>query len=233
MKKQFVIILALMLVVSSLAGCGTKEETAAGGSAKRSYTIERTDGTPNWSNVQKLDIDNVQWLEPVDIKAHAQLCYNSDALFVHMWADEKNIRAKHQKTELLANIYEDSCLEFFIMPVSGDSRYMNFEFNPNCGVCAEIGRTKADRVRLVPSIDPFEAVSARTDTGWEITYKLPFAFIKKFYPDFSAKPGMQIAGNFYKCGNLTVKKHYISWNPIASDTPDFHRPQDFGVLIFK
>lgn len=41
---------------------------------------------------------------------------------------------------------------------------------------------------------------------------------------------MQLRGNFYKCGNLTKQKHYLSWNAIESDTLNFHKPECFGVL---
>ena len=39
-------------------------------------------------------------------------------------------------------------------------------------------------------------------------------------------------GNFFKCGDLTEQAHYLSWNPVTSEQPDFHRPQDFGLLRF-
>lgn len=116
------------------------------------------------------------------------------------------------------------------MPVTGDARYLNFEFNPNCAVCVQIGTTKTDRTRLVRTDNLFNAVSTCTEDGWEITYCVPFDFIRSFYPEFFVESGMQLRGNFYKCGNLTEQKHYLSWNAIESDTPNFHKPECFGVL---
>ena len=209
------------------------EDAASADDSLRTYTVVHVDGEPDWENVPQIDIDNQQWLDPVDITAHAQLCYGDDAFYVRMWAREANIRAECPRDDLLANTYEDSCLEFFISPVAGDARYLNFEFNPNCALCLQIGTSKTDRTRLVRTDDLFQAVSTRTEDGWEITYRIPFDFVRSLYPDFSAESGTILRGNFYKCGNLTVQKHYLSWSPIESDTPNFHLPEYFGVLVLE
>ena len=40
-------------------------------------------------------------------------------------------------------------------------------------------------------------------------------------------------GNFYKCGDYTVKEHYFAWNPVECENPDFHLSQWFGKLYFE
>lgn len=45
--------------------------------------------------------------------------------------------------------------------------------------------------------------------------------------------GLEAKANFYKCGDNTSKPHYLSWNPIGTESPDFHRPDFFGNLIFE
>ena len=45
--------------------------------------------------------------------------------------------------------------------------------------------------------------------------------------------GMRMKGNFYKCGDHLQKPHFLSWNPIHVDRPDFHRPEFFGELVFE
>lgn len=208
-------------------------DASAGDKALRSYSVAHVDGAPDWDAISVLDIDNQQWLDPVDIAAHAQLCYDDEAFYVRMWAEEADIRAEYPADDLLANTYEDSCLEFFLSPVPEDARYLNFEFNPNCAVGAQIGTEKANRTRLVRTDDVYEASSARTESGWEITYKIPFDFIRQLYPDFTAESGTVLRGNFYKCGNLTANKHYLSWSPTDSDTPNFHMPECFGELVLE
>ena len=261
MKKLFGTAIALAMAAAfALAGCGqTGSSSTANTSAPdsspsaaaessavveipsdlRSYTVSRIDGpvdasaSIDWSGIPQLDIDNAQWLDAYGILAHAQLCYDDTALYVHMWAEEQDIRAEHQRDELSPSCYEDSCLEFFISPIEGDARYMNFEFNPNCAVGSEIGTQKTGRVALIPRDDVYNASSDRTDDGWEIFYTLPFDYLRNFYPEFQAQSGTQVRANFYKCGNLTEHKHYLSWNPIDTDAPNFHVPECFGMLIFE
>lgn len=229
-----------------LGGCAQASEPADAGNPSvseqagvstdanvRSYTVSRIEGEPDWDAIPTAEIDNQQWTAPVDIAAYAQLCYDDEAFYVRMRADEAEIRAEYPQSDLLANTYEDSCLEFFIMPVPGDDRYLNFEFNPNCAVGVQIGAERANRTRLVRTDDVYQAEATRTDGGWEITYRIPFDFIRQFYPGFTAESGLVLRGNFYKCGNLTANKHYLSWNPVDSDTPNFHLPESFGELVLE
>ena len=51
--------------------------------------------------------------------------------------------------------------------------------------------------------------------------------------NFTLESGKIIRANFYKCGDLTPQEHYLSWNPMTSETPAFHRPCDFGLLTFE
>jgi hypothetical protein len=88
-------------------------------------------------------------------------------------------------------------------------------------------------VRLIP-LDykkTLKPESNRTADGWEINFHVPFDFIQKFLPAFEPKEGYQFYGNCYKCGDLTVKPHYFSWNPIEPGVLDFHCPKFFGQMI--
>lgn len=168
----------------------------------------------------------------MDIAATAQLCYDEEHIFVRLTAKEANVRAEY--TGLLDAPCEDSCLEFFFCPNYDDDRYFNIEYNPNCCIYLGIGSGIHDLVRLVPGADiPFSPASTRTEDGWEITYQIPFEFIRRFFPDFAPKSGTKIRENFYKCGDLTVQPHYLCWNKITSNPISFHRPSDYGVLEFE
>ena len=128
---------------------------------------------------------------------------------------------------------EDSCLEFFFAPRWGDGRYFNFEFNPNGCMYLGFGSGRTDHVRLLPERPGFAPRPLRTADGWGIEYRIPFLFVKEFFAGFEAAEGTQFRGNFYKCGDLTARPHYLAWNPCTSPAPDFHRPGDFGILRLK
>ena len=35
-----------------------------------------------------------------------------------------------------------------------------------------------------------------------------------------------------KCGDDLTVPHFLSWNPIKTEKPDFHRPEFFGTVKF-
>ena len=198
----------------------------------RTYTIVKKTDILDWKSIPAVQIDTQLQNEPVDISATAQLCYDDDTLYVHLSAKEKNIRAEY--TGPLDAPCEGSCLEFFFCPIMGDNRYFNIEYNPNCCVYLGFASGVHDLVRLISESGiPFSPHSVRTEDGWEITYQIPFEFIRRFFPDFAPTSGTKMRGNFYKCGDLTVKEHYLCWNMITCDPVSFHRPCDFGLLEFE
>lgn len=197
----------------------------------KEYGIIRAPKLPDdWAEVPRLAIDCLLWSRPVSVTAAAQICYDEQALFVRLSAAEEHIRAEHDS--LTGMPCEDSCLEFFFCPIPGDERYFNIEFNPNCCMYLGLGSGVQSLVRLLPERPCFLPQAERTDSGWQITYQVPVAFIRQFFPDFAAISGATIRANCFKCGDLTVQEHYLSWNPVTSETPCFHRPCDFGLMRF-
>lgn len=198
----------------------------------KSYTIIRKPNILDWTKIPFAKIDIQLQDTPVDISATGQLCYDDEFLYVRLTAREKNIRAEY--TGPLDPPCEDSCLEFFFCPIYGDDRYFNIEYNPNCCIYLGIGSGINDLVRLIPESGiPFFPNVVRTDCRWEITYQIPFEFIRRFFPDFTPVSGTKMYGNFYKCGDLTVTEHYLCWNKINANPVSFHRPCDFGILKFE
>ena len=193
------------------------------------YTIVRRPADGSFEGVPVMPIEAPAFGSPLVCTAAAQVCYDDEALYVHLWAKEENIRA--EVTSKTGMPCEDSCLEFFFSPVEGQTRYFNFEYNPNAACFIGIGLNRYNLVRLLPMKDWFHASPARTEDGWEITYKVPYAFIRMFFPEFKAVSGGTMRGNCYKCGDLTPVEHYITWNPVEGDC-DFHRPETFGLFRF-
>jgi len=169
------------------------------------------------------------WEPDCGVRSFGQLSYDDSNRYVHLRALQKDIRAEY--TAPLSPVYKDSCLEFFFMPEGGD-RYFNLEINPKGCLYIELGHNKSDRfIQYRDDIsDRFDIKTEKTDDGWEVFYRIPLDFIRLFYPDFEFNGSL--AANIYKCVDMTTVKHYLSWNPVNSEKPDFHRPQDFGKMIF-
>lgn len=199
----------------------------------KTYTIQRVSGTPDWKTVPQLQVDQHLWLESDDIHMCAQICYDDDGLYVRMQAVEPQIRAEYNAP--LSMICEDSCMEFFFAPDPEDDRYLNVEINPNCATFIGLGSCRADNVRLAPMKEEewFQKQARRTADGWEVSYRIPLIFLRALFPGYTLESGTVIRANCYKCGDLTPKPHYLSWNPVVHPTPDFHRSCDFGTMILE
>lgn len=195
----------------------------------REYTIARTYDAPDFSAVEALPIDTLLWCPEVPITAQAQICYDETALYVRLSAQEPNIRAEERGP--LGVPCVDSCLEFFFCPIEGDDRYLSIECNPNG--CLYLGFCNTGRriIRLLPDeVKAIEPVIEMTEGGWSVTYAVPADYVRLFFPAFELKSGVCLRANCYKCGDLTVQEHYMSWNPVEVVDPDFHVPAFFGKM---
>ena len=63
--------------------------------------------------------------------------------------------------------------------------------------------------------------------NWRVTLVIPFELIGV---DPEALPE-KLRANIYKCGDKTAHPHFLSWSPVGTPSPDFHRPEFFGELI--
>ena len=199
----------------------------------KTYEIKRMEKGSDWSDKPVIDIDTPYLDTPDTVKAWAQLAYDDEAILVRLWTEEY----QHRATEVgpVGKPYEDCCLEFFFSPMENDGRYFNFENNA-IGCCfLGIGSGLSDLVRLIPDTDEdlFDRSVAHFEGGWEIEYRFPYSFIKRFFPDFTVYKGKKIRANCFKCADLTEPPHYLSWSPVTEENFTFHKPECFGEMIFN
>jgi hypothetical protein len=160
------------------------------------------------------------------------IAHNGEAIFLKYYVTEKETKTVY--SEINDPVYRDSCVEFFISFDSGLS-YYNLEFNSN-GVClAGYGSGRENRKLLPASI--ISQIDCSThkhpsteDNYWELCLRIPITvFCFDELSNFTAK---SFHGNFYKCGDDLADPHFVAWNKIISDEPDFHLPEYFGKLTF-
>lgn len=197
------------------------------------YLIKKAGPNIDWANIPTLNIDKQLWGTDTDIKAQAQICYDENGLYVHMSAEEKDIRAEIDYP--LGMICFDSCLEFFFSPDENDARYLNFEINPNCFTFIGVSFCLHDNTRICPAKEEelFRKHSNRTENGWEVFYSIPMDFLRVIFPSCVLTSGRIVRANCYKCGDKTANPHYLAWNTIESDVADYHLPQYFGEMILE
>lgn len=166
------------------------------------------------------------------VKAWAQLAYDDSALLVRLWTVEYKHRAV--ETGKLGEPCNDSCLEFFFCPMENNATYINFENNSIGCYYLGIGTELPNIIRLIPNSkeDIFDRNVKKFEGGWEITYKIPYEFIRRFFPEFKVYDGKKIRANCFKCAELIEPPHYLSWSPITREKFTFHASECFGEMIF-
>ncbi len=153
-----------------------------------------------------------------------------------LWSFEDNLRCECMKRD--DPVYTDSCLEFFIAPVEGDKRYMNFEVNPKGVYLSQIGETRENRrfikelTDLEPIIMPM-SVEENGKTAWGYEIIIPCEFISALYGTDFKIGECTMKGNFYKCADSSVSPHYGAHFPVDSAALGFHNPNRFGEFIFR
>jgi len=146
---------------------------------------------------------------------------------------------KAEKTESNQNVFEDSCVEFFLSP-SDDGIYYNLEFN-GIGTCLfGSGTSRTDRLSADPAIistirriasSGTEPIAERNGRySWTIVIVIPLGVF--FHHNIRTLKGSTFRANFYKCGDKLSVPHYVTWSPVKTVKPDFHRPEFFGVVRF-
>jgi len=166
------------------------------------------------------------------------MAYGPSEIYIKYYVNEPFTKAEH--TQSNDEVYEDSCVEFFVAP-GAKGPYYNFEFNA-IGTCLmAMGPDRNNRQRMDPKVvaviqrlaslgdQPF--AEKKEGPSWELTVTIPFKIFIGM--DINDLTGKAFRANFYKCGDKLTMPHYLSWNPIGTDKPDFHRPEYFGTIKFE
>jgi hypothetical protein len=188
--------------------------------------------------MEKQRINTLNWKD-YGYKPDVQfsISYSDSEIFLKYYVREEYFKA--EMTESNQNVYEDSCVEFFFSP-EDDGTYYNLEIN-GIGTCLlGSGTGRADTKRADPEIIskirrlsyPWNKPSGETkgDISWSVTVAIPFEVF--FRHKVKELKGKSLRANFYKCGDKLTVPHYVTWNPIGTENPDYHRPEYFGMLKF-
>ena len=185
-------------------------------------------------------IDQINWKE-YDYKPEVsfRMGYAEQILYLKFYVSEKHILAKHSSPN--SPTHRDSCIEFFIDPDQSGA-YYNFEFNCIGTTHLAYGPRRGERTFIPAELIENEIktwstlgkASFEEKSGmfeWEMVVVIPSS-IFTYNKDLNFSKLVSNA-NFYKCGDDTTKRHYLSWNPVKTPNPDFHRPEYFGILNFQ
>jgi len=163
--------------------------------------------------------------------------YSGNEIWLKYYVKEKHLRAVETRTN--GDVYKDNCVEFFLS-LDGIN-YYNFEFNCIGTIHLGWGPGRHNRKLVDPSI--INKMEVRSSFGnqiitersgnfeWEIMIRIPMVCLA--FDHLSTFKGIKAKGNFYKCGDETKVPHYVTWKPVKTENPDYHRPEFFGDLFFE
>ena len=182
---------------------------------------------------QSQSLDVVNWeVYPYKPEVSFIMAYSDDALYLKFSVHEKAVRAVNNQPN--GSVWEDSCCEFFC-DFDGKG-YYNLE--TNCIGTQLLGWGFGDRKHADATVINFIKKQSSLGTepfdvktggfNYEIVMAIPAS---AFYAhQLSFKKGMCFRANFYKCGDKTPDVHFLSWNPIEVEKPNFHLPEYFGEV---
>jgi len=172
-----------------------------------------------------------------------RIAYDADALYLFYEVEEYAVRAvaRHHGDMVCG----DSCVEFFFSP-SADLSAGYFNLEMNCGGTALLEYRSADGSRIhkttaqefqgaeiLTSLPRIVEPERKGPVVWTLTARIPFQVLQKIHPFPTPEPGTLWRGNFFKCGDLTSRPHWLTWAKVNRPEPAFHVPEAFGKLIFN
>ena len=165
-----------------------------------------------------------------------RMAWCPEGIVLHYRVSEQSARATYGEDD--GKVCTDSCVECFIRNADSDA-YYNIECN--CVGTLVIGLRGKDIARRHLSLDAMAQVKRWASLGrepfgerpeptaWELALVIP-ATVFESYP-IHLEEGGKLRANFYKCGDDLPVPHFVSWNPIHTEKPNFHRPECFGELL--
>lgn len=174
--------------------------------------------------------------------------YAPDVKF-RMWHDDVRLHIEFQVSEKTTKaeqtvpggpVYMDSCVECFIQPDGNDPHYYNFEWNA-AGRLAMACRTERNDPEPAP-LQILASVDSKPSLGsepfpehaagpWSLEVTIPAAAL--FHAGVHSWSGKQMRMNLYKCGDGLSDVHYLTWAPVRTASPDYHRPEFFVPVTFE
>lgn len=186
-------------------------------------------------SIDLINWDKFQYVPEVNFR----IAHSNNQIWLKYYVKEKSILAEVAETN--GGVSNDSCVEFFFDP-RADGNYYNFEFNCIGTTHLAYGPARKERLFVEPGIiekdikvssslgdQPF--IENTGEHTWEMTIVIPASSL--VHDQGIQLKGISTRANFYKCGDKTAEQHYLSWNPVGTERPDFHRPEYFGQVVFE
>lgn len=188
-------------------------------------------------------IDCVNWpAYPYKPEVEFRIMHSETEIYLQYHVKENGARATYDY-DFGSLPYTDDCVEFFMIPSDRDSSYFNLELNcighgtfnygPNRSERHHCGDEIIRQIRRESTLGS-EAFGMREGLQeWTLTIAIPKRLYAQADLNLTSFSGRTVKANFYKCGDDTAVRHFLSWNPIPIPKPNFHTPEHFGEIRFE
>jgi hypothetical protein len=204
-----------------------------------SYDIEEATLSEISSALDKIErhpIEKIPW--PVfsyKPKVSFSIAYAQKGILLKYFVQENAIRVLFQTDN--SPVHRDSCVEFFIA-FDNAEEYYNLEFNCTGACLFGFGKNKTERQLIREQVSKIRRMCViescrdreRNLFDWELTIVIPMEVFT--YNKISQLKDRHCKVNFYKCGDELPEPHFLAWENVEADSPDFHLPEFFGVMHF-
>ncbi len=166
-----------------------------------------------------------------------RLGHTGDEIWLRFDVSEARVRGL--ETRVNGEVYKDSCVEFFFS--FDKTAYYNLEMN--CIGTPHLGYGPGRRERRMAPLAQMERLAIFSSLGkepfaergggftWTIAARIPLTALAFGAP--ASLAGVEATANLYKCGSAMSVPHYLTWRPIPTPAPDYHRPEFFGDIRFE
>lgn len=188
-------------------------------------------------------IDCVNWPEyPYKPEVKFRIAHSDTEIYLQFHVRENGVRATFDY-DAGSHPYKDDCVEFFMIPSDRDSSYFNLEMNcighgtfhygPNREERHRCGDEIVSQIRRHSTLGSEAFGTREGEQEWTLTIAIPKRLYAQADLNLTSFSGRTVRANFYKCGDDTAVKHFLSWNPIRIPKPNFHTPEWFGEIKFE
>lgn len=247
MGRRFSLLLIAVVALFSFSSCKDEEKSEVPKDAVVASLIDdvnvQAEDIPNLfseRNVQYNVVSVLNWAEqyPYLPQVEFAIAHNGANIFIHYRVTEKRTLGTMEND--LDEVYKESCCEFFCMK-EGDNLYYNIESNCLGSILMQCGTGRSDReissAENLKQIERWASLGRKSvgminqETHWELALVIPIsAFWNHTYGNLS---GQTFLANVYNCLGSGDDRQYVTWNPINTAGPDFHRPEYFKPIYFE
>ena len=184
------------------------------------------------------NISSLNWPEEFPYRPLATFAtaHDGKTLWIDFLGRCNYLRAENYTDQ--SPVSQDSCVEVFLKPENSEE-YWNFEFNciGTANASHRVRRSEPTRLSAAELSSIVRHPSCGTRPFCELeglfTWNLLVGIPLSLMGVEAQKGSARLKGNFYKCASACSMPHYMSWNPIDTPKPDFHRPEFFGDIILE